>query len=70
VSGWAAAAAEPGPRPLLALLPAGSVFFFKWQDDEQDPELRSAWLREHWLAPLSPEYAAAGFGRILTGVWP
>ena len=70
VSGWAAASADPGPRPLLALLPAGSVFFFKWQDDEQDPELRRAWLRKHWLAPLRPEYAAAGFGRILTGVWP
>lgn len=70
VSGWAAAAAQPGPRPLLALLPAGSVFFFEWRDSERDPDLRRAWLREHWLAPLRPEYAAAGFGRILTGVWP
>jgi CRISPR type III-B/RAMP module-associated protein Cmr3 len=70
VSGWAAAAAEPGPRPLLALLPAGSVFFFSWRNDEQDPELRRDRLRKHWLAPLDPKYAAAGFGRVLTGVWP
>jgi CRISPR type III-B/RAMP module-associated protein Cmr3 len=70
VSGWAAAAAEPGPRRLLALLPAGSVFFFEWRDDQRDPDTRRAWLQEHWLAPLDPRYAAAGFGRVLTGVWP
>ncbi|HEY2292153.1 MAG TPA: type III-B CRISPR module-associated Cmr3 family protein [Thermoanaerobaculia bacterium] len=70
VSGWASAAVEPGPRRLLALLPAGSVFFFEWRDDQQDPELRRAWLQERWLAPLDPKYAAAGFGRVLTGVWP
>lgn len=69
VSGWAAATAKPGPRRLLTLLPAGSVFFFRWQADQDSPEARRQWLRDRWLDALRPEYAAAGFGRVLPGVW-
>lgn len=68
VSGWNAAASAHGPRPLLTLAPPGSVFFFKWRDEESDDQRRQ-WIRDCWLAPLDPAYGPAGFGRMLLGVW-
>jgi CRISPR-associated protein (Cas_Cmr3) len=67
VSGWNAR--DGGPRPLLTLLPAGSVLFFSW-----DPGLgageRGNWISERWLAAIDGGgYGASGFGRLLIGVW-
>jgi CRISPR-associated protein (Cas_Cmr3) len=68
-SGWSGAAVKQGPRPLLPLIPAGSVFFFAWGDEQQDEEARRRWIMEHWLQPLDRRYGRTGFGRMLLGVW-
>lgn len=68
-SGWSGAAMAPGPRPLLALLPAGSVFFFEWGAARQSEAARRQWIAEQWLAALDPACGRAGFGRVLLGVW-
>jgi CRISPR-associated protein Cmr3 len=67
-SGWSAASREPGPRPLVPLLPAGSVLFFRWEKEETDASKRQRIL-DAWLASLDPLYRDAGFGRVLPGVW-
>lgn len=66
-SGWNATGSHRGPRPILSLMPAGSVFFFEWADSS--PEARRQFIRDHWLEPLCPKYRAVGFGRTLLGVW-
>lgn len=69
ISGWDASGASPGPRPVRTLVPAGSVYFFDWNDDEGSAERRAELVTRHWLAPLDPAYGAAGFGRVLVGIW-
>ncbi len=66
VSGWDAAA--EGPRPILTLIPAGSVFFFTWEES-QGPDARPAFLEKYWLSSVAGPYRHAGFGRVLLGVW-
>jgi CRISPR type III-B/RAMP module-associated protein Cmr3 len=65
-SGWDAGA--NAPRPLVTLAPEGSVYFFKWPEDSNDRSRREM-LGKYWATALNPVGAAAGFGRILTGVW-
>jgi hypothetical protein len=61
-SGWNSATGAP--RPILALVPAGSVFFFEWPRGEQKASL----IDSSWLASFCTGHAA-GFGRALVGVW-
>ncbi len=68
-SGWSGAAATRGPRPLLSLFPAGSVFFFEWGTEHETEAARREWITRHWLAALDPAWGRAGFGRVLPGVW-
>ncbi|GEM_PF-5365152 len=68
LSGWNASASPPAPRPKRTLIPAGSVFVYKWPEGSNQ-EQRQQLLRDLWLAPICPAYRNAGFGRILTGVW-
>jgi CRISPR type III-B/RAMP module-associated protein Cmr3 len=69
VSGWNAAPEAQGPRGLLAVWPAGSVFFFEWGPNEDGDEARRAWVEEQWLKPLSDAHPCTGLGRVLVGVW-
>lgn len=57
------------PRPMRALIPAGSVYFFPWPQDVPPGPARAELIRRLWLRPLQEEGAAAGFGRCLTGIW-
>jgi CRISPR type III-B/RAMP module-associated protein Cmr3 len=66
VSGWDQATGSP--RPLLNLIPAGTVFFYAWEPGLTGPAKRER-LAAGWLASLSPDYGKSGFGRVLTGVW-
>jgi CRISPR type III-B/RAMP module-associated protein Cmr3 len=67
-SGWNVQVGAP--RALQALVPAGSVYFYRWPPEAELPVPdRPGWIRRHWLAPLQPLGAAAGFGRLLLGVW-
>jgi hypothetical protein len=66
-SGWDQAAG--GPRPLVTLLPAGSVFFYEWEPGIGAEAKRSR-IAGSWLAPLAGGYGKSGFGRVLIGVWP
>jgi CRISPR type III-B/RAMP module-associated protein Cmr3 len=68
-SGWRGAADRREPRPLLPLIPAGSVFFFEWSAGKENEEARRQWIADHWLCPLGARGGSAGFGRILLGVW-
>lgn len=63
VSGWDVRARQP--RPLLALVPAGSCFFYRWPSAEGHGEL----VRRLWLQAFRRRGAAVGFGRCLVGVW-
>jgi len=62
-SGWNVL--DNRPRPMLTLIPAGSVFFYSW------PEMceRETLIRQQWLDCVSNEFGSAGFGRYLMGVW-
>ena len=61
-SGWNGATGAP--RPILALVPAGSVFFFEWpQGEEKTSLVASSWLSSFCAG------SAAGCGRALVGVW-
>ncbi|MCK6683911.1 MAG: type III-B CRISPR module-associated protein Cmr3 [Thermoanaerobaculia bacterium] len=62
-SGWNVKLARP--RPIVSLTPAGSVFFYKWEKDDD----RADFIRTNWLSSISPG-RHAGFGRVLIGVWP
>lgn len=63
VSGWDVARRRP--RPIETLAPAGSVLFYDWPAGAD----RAALVGELWLAAVGDEGAAAGFGRVLVGVW-
>lgn len=67
ISGWNSALNSP--RPIVALVPEGSVYFFEWPDQAQTAEVRSEIVRRNWTASLNGLGAPAGFGRILLGVW-
>jgi CRISPR type III-B/RAMP module-associated protein Cmr3 len=55
------------PRPILALVPAGSVFFYRWGSGERpSPE---GLIDQLWLTAISPHGGSVGFGRVLVGVW-
>ena len=64
-SGWDVKQRQP--RPLRALVPAGSVYFFDW-NVPPGPE-RAELVRRLWMHALRKEGAAAGFGRCLPGIW-
>lgn len=64
-SGWNTKKHEP--RRLLAVEPAGSVYFFSWPDGANE-ETRRSIVKEYWLSAVG-RGAEAGFGRILLGVW-
>jgi CRISPR type III-B/RAMP module-associated protein Cmr3 len=64
-SGWNVQGKHP--RPLRALVPAGSVYFFEW--NVPPGPARAELVRRLWLHPLRQEGAAAGFGRCLPGIW-
>ncbi len=64
-SGWNNLRGEP--RPLVALEPAGSVYFFEWPATI-DADGRRRLVEEAWLASFGAG-GAAGFGRALVGVW-
>ncbi|MBI2841711.1 MAG: hypothetical protein HYX75_25635 [Acidobacteria bacterium] len=53
------------PRPLHALIPAGSIFFYEWPNAQPDSTI----IQSNWLSSVSAKGACAGFGRILVGVW-
>ncbi len=57
------------PRPLRALVPAGSVYFFEWPAGAPPGPARGELVRRLWLHPLREEGKAAGFGRCLPGIW-
>ncbi len=65
VSGWNTKLHQP--RPLVALEPAGSVYFFRWPDGAGE-EGRKRVVEEQWLSAVGSG-GAAGFGRVLVGVW-
>lgn len=67
-SGWNAVARPSGPRPIRVLVPAGSVFFYDWPPGCEG-EARSRLVERLWLTAADPAFAAAGFGRLLSGVW-
>ncbi|NLP09426.1 hypothetical protein GX408_03410 [bacterium] len=67
ISGWNADRSGQHPRPILKLIPAGSVFFYKWPDN--DTEERKKIISDYWFKPLSNNYKNSGFGRVLIGVW-
>lgn len=67
-SGWSAASARQSPRPILSLIPAGSVIFYEWLPGESSADRRQV-LEEAWLGAVSELYARTGFGRLLLGVW-
>jgi CRISPR-associated protein Cmr3 len=64
-SGWDAEAGAP--RPMTALVPAGSVFFFEWR--REDPAERRRLIEDAWLGSVAGPMATAGFGRVLVGLW-
>lgn len=63
VSGWNVKGGHP--RELHSLVPAGSVYFFRWPDGADRGQI----IRRHWLQPLREKGGAVGFGRALVGVW-
>lgn len=63
VSGWNVSLGRP--RELRALVPAGSVYFYRWPPAAD----RGRLVERLWLSTLSDEGAAAGFGRVLPGIW-
>lgn len=66
-SGWNVKKGRP--RPLHALVPAGSVYFFEWPENAPPGPERAELVRRLWMSPLRKEGAAAGFGRCLPGIW-
>lgn len=67
ISGWNAADRHQHPRPILKLIPEGSVLFYKWDGEEETA--RKELVEKLWLAPVSESYRNSGFGRMLIGVW-
>lgn len=66
-SGWDVRAGRP--RELVALLPAGSVFYYEWPGDAADDDARADLVRRLWTRPVQERGGAVGFGRALAGVW-
>ncbi|MCB9834047.1 MAG: hypothetical protein H6807_16420 [Planctomycetes bacterium] len=66
ISGWNT---RGWPRPLETLVPRGSVFFYAWGEMRPSPEDWQELVGRHWLTSVSPRGGAAGFGRILLGLW-
>jgi CRISPR type III-B/RAMP module-associated protein Cmr3 len=64
-SGWDAEAGAP--RPMTALVPPGSVYFFEWR--QEDPAERRLLIEKAWFGSVAGSMAAAGFGRVLVGLW-
>ncbi len=70
VSGWDF---EIGiPKPTHRLAPAGTVFFLKFDDNENEDNIEQ-WVNEMWMQCVSDEepdnLASAGFGLAVLGVW-
>ncbi len=69
VSGWNSDRSNQHPRPILKLIPAGSIFFYEWGENNTDDGKRKRIIQNNWLKPFSEKYKNSGFGRILIGVW-
>lgn len=69
VSGWNTDRSDSHPRPVLRLIPAGSVLFYEW--NSQDEAACKELIDRRWLEPIASnnQYRNSGFGRILIGVW-
>ncbi len=67
VSGWNSDHKRQHPRPIRKLIPAGSIFFYEWNGE--DEPARQKVLEDLWLEPLSGRFRNSGFGRILIGGW-
>lgn len=69
ISGWDTNTIDQHPRPIRQLIPAGSVFFYKWASPDDND--RKALIDQYWLEPIAAnhKYRNSGFGRILIGVW-
>jgi hypothetical protein len=52
---------------MTALVPRGSVYFFEWR--QEDPGARGLLIEKAWLGSVAGSMAAAGFGRVLVGLW-
>lgn len=63
LSGWNVALGRP--RELRTVIPPGSVYFYRWPEGAD----RGRLVERLWLSALSEEGDAAGFGRVLSGVW-
>ena len=64
-SGWDAEAGAP--RPMTVLVPPGSVYFFEWA--QEDPAERRLLIENAWFGSVGGPMGAAGFGRVLVGLW-
>jgi CRISPR-associated protein Cmr3 len=65
VSGWSLA--DPrGPKPVRRIVPAGGVYFFDVEDEEN-----AAGLVDHWLQSVSDgeQDRRDGFGLAVWGTW-
>lgn len=65
VSGWNTKLHRP--RPMIDMEAAGSVHFYTWPQTSSDDERRKI-VEDHWLTSVG-RGGAAGFGRVLVGVW-
>lgn len=65
VAGWSLAHPR-GPKPVKRMVPAGGVYFFKWDGDDDPAALAKLWLR-----PVSDDEQDSrdGFGLALWGNW-
>lgn len=67
ISGWNTDIKNQSPRPILKLIPAGSIFFYEWPKINADEKTKI--VNDNWFEPISERYRSSGFGRILIGVW-
>ena len=65
VSGWNTKLHRP--RPMIDLEAAGSVHFYTWPEARSE-DGRKKIVEDHWLTSVG-RGGAAGFGRVLVGVW-
>ncbi len=69
ISGWKRSDASKGaPRPLKRAVPAGSVYFFRFGQWDEEKFLR-LYRQYNFNESLSEEYLHAGFGTTLIGTW-
>lgn len=67
MSGWNTDYQNQHPRPIMKLVPAGSTFFYKWPENDDNNKIEI--IDKYWCEPISKKYKSSGFGRMLIGVW-